>query len=167
MAFESVRQPDGAMGRPSRRAPRPRTASYRTPVAWLTTRATRAPAPSRTQRLVANHGMPRDGVGRPVDRVEDDEQVFFDAPGAYRAAQPALLGHDGQAGPRGARRRGSVGDEIQPVLAGSDARLLPVVEPVERGANGDHRVGQHRQQGVVVHRVTLPPLPGATRHHVG
>ena len=53
---------DTAIGTPSRNAPPPRVAEYRTPVDWLTTTAARRPSLSTTARLVANHG-PWDYLG--------------------------------------------------------------------------------------------------------
>ena len=50
---------------PSSRAPPPRTASKRTPDAWLTTTAARGPSASTAHRLVAYHGMPRAALVEP------------------------------------------------------------------------------------------------------
>ena len=55
MAWHDV----GLMGRPSQRAPPPRLASKRTPLAWLATTAARGPLASMAQALVAHHGRPR------------------------------------------------------------------------------------------------------------
>src|SRR3954467_15126933 len=54
-------QPDGRIGTPSRRAPPPRTASNRVPVAWFTTTAANASPPDRStaHSEVANQGSPR------------------------------------------------------------------------------------------------------------
>ena len=57
-------------GSPSRRAPPPRTASYRVPWTRSTTSAATGPSASTAHRLVANHGMPRGRVGRPVERID-------------------------------------------------------------------------------------------------
>ena len=81
----------------------PRTASSRSPVAWLTTRATDGPSVvDNAQR----RGKPRDttaGVRRAVERIDDDHTVAV-------ARASALLGQYGEPGveresPRRRRRR--------------------------------------------------------------
>jgi hypothetical protein len=55
----------GAILRSSQKAPLPRTAVNRSPVAWFTTRAARNPSPSTAARLVAYQGSRREALVDP------------------------------------------------------------------------------------------------------
>ena len=93
------------------------------------------------------------GIGRAVDRVDDDDDVSVAVGDAALLAQPAE--------PRGVEHREArvVGGEVGAVLPGAGAGEPPVAEPVERFADGGGGLAQRAEDGVVVHGRTTVAGP--------
>ena len=158
----SSRAPDGAIGSPSQRAPPPRTASKRAPLARLTTRAASGPSASTAHRLVANHGMPRLAFVEPSSGSSTTVTGAVGVGGARtpptaRRRRPLEHGLDGDV----------VGGEVAVVLArpacrrGPSRRGAPSVAAIGGGGLVEQREVRRRRPSAGADR-TVGPWPPST-----
>ena len=143
----SVSDREGEIVSPSRRAPAPRTASYRVPVAWFTTRA------ASGSDLVQDADARREpwnasgGVRRPVERIKHREQGTIQGV----VAQPRLFAQHPEACVGENSDGGCVGHEVGSVLPRSGAGQAPVDEPSQRAGDRSGRLAEDLKELGTVH----------------
>ena len=145
MASAMVAQPVVARGRPLQVAPAPRTASNRSPVAWLTTTAARSAGAVDRGQAGGVPGQLAGRVGGTVDRIEGHHHV------AIGVVEAGLLAQHAQSRVHQHRHRHLVGGQVAEVLAGTGARRPPVVEVGQGVVDGRRHLVEDGDEAVVGH----------------